>query len=584
MYNSDLASDIEKAVQDALATSDFSKLNQNITTAVNTSIAQIGTNQNRFYQQYDGKETTAEELEHIDGEIVNGDLRADYKARRQAAQAEAERARYNSRQAAEARRQAAEARRRQEAEENRRQAAQERQRENERRRAQAADRQQNRSRYDYSGRLREAAEAFGFFGGSAARKGEHAGGGNAAYNARPGANGSYTRPGSAAFAHRGGNSTELVPISRNPKGRVSGTLFSVFGWIGLALSVMMFIAFNFAVNIGEMPYRAYDTLMGALFAPTLVISGAMTIVGTKRRHRIHRFYQYVRQLRGRAYCPVKELSSHIGRSERFVLKDVRKMISLGMFPEGHIDDQQTCVMLNGTTYDQYLKAQNAYLARQLEEKRTNARIHTAAEHFAAQADADGTTFHGSQPPNRSVSGASGPADASGSAAPQAAGNAAAGAAAANRSRATLPPKVIQVLSAGDSYLTKIREANAAIPGEIISAKLDRLEEIIQKIYARIELHPEQVEDLDKFINYYLPTTLKLVDAYRDFNAQSVQGDNIKTAKQEIESTLETIIYAFETLLDSLYEDDALDISTDISVLQTMFAQEGLTKGAFDKAE
>ena len=113
MYNSDLASDIEKAVQDALATSDFSKLNKNITTAVNTSIAQIGTSQNRFYQQYDNQETTAEDLERIDGEIVNGDMRADYKARRQAAQAEAERARYNSRQAIEARRKAAEERRRQ---------------------------------------------------------------------------------------------------------------------------------------------------------------------------------------------------------------------------------------------------------------------------------------------------------------------------------------------------------------------------------------------------------------------------------------------------------------------------------------
>ena len=114
MYNSDLASDIEKAVQDALATSDFSKLNKNITTAVNTSIAQIGTSQNRFYQQYDNQETTAEDLERIDGEIVNGDMRADYKARRQAAQAEAERARYNSRQAIEARRKAAEERRRSE--------------------------------------------------------------------------------------------------------------------------------------------------------------------------------------------------------------------------------------------------------------------------------------------------------------------------------------------------------------------------------------------------------------------------------------------------------------------------------------
>ena len=157
MYNSDLASDIEKAVQDALATSDFSKLNKNITTAVNTSIAQIGTSQNRFYQQYDNQETTAEDLERIDGEIVNGDMRADYKARRQAAQAEAERARYNSRQAIEARRKAAEERRRQAAEEARKHGGGHG----------AAHGSSNghghHSYQGYSSKLREAAEAFGFF-------------------------------------------------------------------------------------------------------------------------------------------------------------------------------------------------------------------------------------------------------------------------------------------------------------------------------------------------------------------------------------------------------------------------------------
>ena len=108
MYNSDLADQIENAVENALVTSDFSKLNKSITTAVNTSIAQIGTNQHRFYQQYENDETTMEQLEHVDGEIVNGDARADFTARRRAARAEEERARYNSRQAQEARRQAAE--------------------------------------------------------------------------------------------------------------------------------------------------------------------------------------------------------------------------------------------------------------------------------------------------------------------------------------------------------------------------------------------------------------------------------------------------------------------------------------------
>ncbi len=569
MYNSDLASDIEKAVQDALATSDFSKLNKNITTAVNTSIAQIGTNQNRFYQQYDNQETTAEDLERIDGEIVNGDMRADYKARRQAAQAEAERARYNSRQAIEARRKAAEERRRQAAEEARKHGGGHG----------AAHGSSNghghghHSYQGYSSKLREAAEAFGFFGGSAAKKTSQNGGNFSENTFRmPGQNPGYTN--GAATAHSTHSPAELVPISRNPKGRVSGILLSVFGWLGLATCMMLFMMFNLFSGSGDLSYHTYDTLMSSLVVPGFLVSGGMTIIGTKRRHRIHRFYQYVRQLRGRAYCPIKELSSHIGRSQRFVLKDLRKMIALGMFPEGHIDDQQTCVMLNGATYDQYLKVQNAYLASQLEKKRAGNRIDIQAANY-------GTDSTPPQNISGNDAGSQGRAEQR-SSQDTPLNSGAENKAAENPGRASLPPKVIKVLSAGDSYLTKIREANAAIPGEIISAKLDHLEEIIRKIYARIELHPEQVDDLDKFINYYLPTTLKLVDAYKDFEAQSVKGDNIQSAKKEIESTLETIIYAFETLLDSLYEDDALDISTDISVLQTMFAQEGLTKGAFDK--
>lgn len=86
----------------------------------------------------------------------------------------------------------------------------------------------------------------------------------------------------------------------------------------------------------------------------------------------------------------------------------------------------------------------------------------------------------------------------------------------------------------------------------------------------------------KFIEYYMPTTLKLVNAYKEFDAQPIQGDNIIKSKKEIESTLDTINEAFVNLFDSLFEDVAMDISTDISVLQTMLAQEGLTGRDFDK--
>jgi 5-bromo-4-chloroindolyl phosphate hydrolysis protein len=96
----------------------------------------------------------------------------------------------------------------------------------------------------------------------------------------------------------------------------------------------------------------------------------------------------------------------------------------------------------------------------------------------------------------------------------------------------------------------------------------------------VEEHPEQLSEIEKFMEYYLPTTLKLVTAYKEFDLQPVQGENIRSAKIEIEATLNTINHAFEILLDSLFEDVAMDITTDISVLETILAQEGLTPNKF----
>ena len=83
------------------------------------------------------------------------------------------------------------------------------------------------------------------------------------------------------------------------------------------------------------------------------------------------------------------------------------------------------------------------------------------------------------------------------------------------------------------------------------------------------------------MSYYLPTTLKLVQAYCEFDQQSVAGENVAAAKKEIEDTLDTINTAFANLLDSLFEDAVMDVSTDISVLETMLKQEGLTGSDFN---
>ena len=138
-----------------------------------------------------------------------------------------------------------------------------------------------------------------------------------------------------------------------------------------------------------------------------------------------------------------------------------------------------------------------------------------------------------------------------------------------------PEGVEAVVSEGREYVQKIRRINDELPEKVISAKLNRLEIVVAKIFNHIELNPEKLPEIRRFMNYYLPTTLKLVDSYREFERQPVQVENIITAKNEISQTLDMINTAFETLLDDLYQDDTLDISTDISALKTVLAQDGL---------
>ena len=144
------------------------------------------------------------------------------------------------------------------------------------------------------------------------------------------------------------------------------------------------------------------------------------------------------------------------------------------------------------------------------------------------------------------------------------------------------PEVQEVLDKGNEYLEKIRRSNDAIPGEEISAKISRMEQIVQQIFIRAEEHPEIIPDLKRLMNYYLPMTVKLLNAYEDMDKQPVQGENIKSSKKEIEETLDTLNEAFGKLLDSVFQDTAWDVSSDISVLHTVLAQEGLTDNDFTK--
>lgn len=123
-------------------------------------------------------------------------------------------------------------------------------------------------------------------------------------------------------------------------------------------------------------------------------------------------------------------------------------------------------------------------------------------------------------------------------------------------------------------LRNIRHANDRIADPVISAKIDRLEELAGKIFRIVEEEPEKKTKASTFLNYYLPTTQKLLDSYADFEEAGVSGENVSQAKQRIADTMDKIVEGFERQLDQLYQSDAMDVDSDIRVMEQMLRRDG----------
>ena len=262
------------------------------------------------------------------------------------------------------------------------------------------------------------------------------------------------------------------------------------------------------------------TFMGAV---TFTAGAALIYSGIRTLGWVGRFKTYRKTLGQKTHCTIETLARSVGKSTKYVRKELQRMIDRGLFLEGHLDKEETCLITSHETYQYYEQSR-----LQLEERQ---RLEAAA---AAQKAAE---------PAKDA-------------------------------------RVQEVLDRGNTFIAQIRRCNDAIPGEAVSAKIDRMELIVRKIFERAEAHPEIVPDLKKLMDYYLPMTVKLLNAYADMDAQVVQGETIQSSKQEIEDTLDTLNLAFEKLLDSVFQDTAMDVSSDISVLQTLLAQEGLTESDF----
>lgn len=244
----------------------------------------------------------------------------------------------------------------------------------------------------------------------------------------------------------------------------------------------------------------------------------LILSGTGDMNMVKRFRTYKKTLGDRTQCSLEKLAVGVGRDVKFVRREVTRMIERGFFLQGHLDREKTLLITSHETYRNFEDSRLEFEKRQKEAEQTRLEA-------------------GKNPRNAQLQ---------------------------------------EVLDKGNAFVAQIRKCNDDIPGAEISAKMDRMEETVRRIFRRAETNPEIVPDLKKLMDYYLPMTVKLLKAYADMDDQPVQGETIRAAKREIEDTLDTLNLAFEKLLDDLFRDTALDVSSDITVLQTLLAQEGLT--------
>ncbi len=293
---------------------------------------------------------------------------------------------------------------------------------------------------------------------------------------------------------------------------------------GILVAAVSFPSFV-SVVISMLFYFSGADAGAAIMLLIMLAAGILLIVkGAGGLGLSKRFDMYVRCLAGRDYADIDKMTGYCRRQEKEIVKDLRKMIAKRWFLQGHLDRSESCLMVTHEVYEQYLAAEKNNVIREAEEERKR------------EEEMQRT--------------------------------------------GTLSPEVKAILQKGKEYIESIRKSNDAIPGEEVSEKIYKIELLVRKIFQQTEAHPENAKDLRKLMDYYLPMTVKLLNAYEELDAQPIQGENIINSKKEIEDTLDTLNFAYAKMLDNLFEDTAWDVSSDISVLQTMLAQEGLTDDGF----
>ena len=350
------------------------------------------------------------------------------------------------------------------------------------------------------------------------------------------------------------NYPQKTVLSKNSlPGRVSAPINICLGGAIIFSNIFLQAIGDFVASvfdgIGLVAIKSFlDTGFGLISWALIIVAFLLIVTGIKRIKLNSNFVKYVSNIDGNTYYDIKKLAIKTDQKKKKVLKNLNRMIKDGYFVEGHIDDDNTTLILTDDVYKEYLdnkERQKAYAAIEKNEKALKHEKKDRAVKLnkkESEADIGAENIHDDDTKPES--------------------------------------ETEKAISEGVQYIEYVHHCNELIKDEAMSKKLYVLEDIITHIFDVLKKDSSKTEEMHRLMDYYLPTTKKLLEAYIEFDNQPSYGDNnISNTKQEIEDAIDVINEAFGRLFDSMFEEKAWDISSDIKTMKTMMANDGLTDDA-----
>lgn len=319
-------------------------------------------------------------------------------------------------------------------------------------------------------------------------------------------------------------------LKKNP-GLYSGPAEIAIGAAGLGVFGGAGIGFGTGALLGAVAAGAAIT-SAAVFIPFTLISAFLLGKGIIGSNRARRIKQYSEIWTGEQYVMIDDIESKVKWNRKRIMKDIHFLTQRNLIIGAKLDEGETCLLLTDESKQQYENAMEAKRHREQEE----------AEKRALEEEMENASLE--------------------------------------------QKEIYRIKKEGQEYLKQLADIKMQISSPEVRVKIERMEVLAARIFVCASEHPESIPQTKKLFNYYFPSVMKLLNVYEEIEKQPVQGENIQKTRKEIEESLDTINQALEKLFDEMFQNVAMDVSSDIRVLEIMLSQDGLTEDGLhaDKTE